>query len=123
MITIQIFEGALCCSSGVCGVNPDEQLITFAADVEWLKQMGGKIERFNLAQQPMAFAQNKTVKKFLEESGQEGLPLTLVKGEIVLTGTYPERCDLARWADVGNQGAFIKVKPIDGGCCSGGKCK
>ena len=121
MNKIQIFEGPLCCSSGVCGVNPDEQLIAFAADVEWLKQNGGVVERFNLAQQPLSFAQNTLVQKFLQESGQEGLPVTIVKGEIVLTGTYPERAELAAWAGV--KGAFIKITPLGGGCCSGGKCK
>ena len=120
MPTIQIFEGALCCSTGVCGVNPDERLITFAADIEWLKKNGGKIERFNLAQQPLAFAQNTIVKKFLENSGQESLPLTLVKGEVVLTGQYPERSELARWAGV--SAGFTNIRPVGGGCCSGGIC-
>ena len=58
MTTIQVFDPALCCSTGVCGVDVDQTLVSFSADVEWAKQNGAQIERFNLAQQPMAFAEN-----------------------------------------------------------------
>ncbi len=61
MKSIQIFDPALCCSSGVCGVDVDQQLVSFAADLAWAQQGGARIERFNLAQQPMAFAENATV--------------------------------------------------------------
>ena len=63
MPSIQIFEPALCCSTGVCGVDVDQTLVTFTADVAWLKEQGGQIERFNLAQQPMVFADNAELKQ------------------------------------------------------------
>lgn len=118
MKSIQIFDPALCCSSGVCGVDVDQQLVTFAADAEWAKQQGVALERFNLAQQPLAFAQNAVVKGFLERSGAESLPLILIDGEFALAGRYPTREELARWAGV-------KAEPVGksaGGCCSGGRC-
>jgi hypothetical protein len=65
MKTIQIFDPALCCSTGVCGVDVDQALVSFSADVDWAKQNGAQIERFNLAQQPLVFAENATVKAFL----------------------------------------------------------
>ncbi len=77
MTTIQVFDPALCCSTGVCGVEVDQQLVGFSADVDWAKQNGADIERFNLAQQPMVFAENPLVKAFLERSGAEALPLIL----------------------------------------------
>ena len=46
-----------------------------------------QIERFNLAQQPLAFAENETVKGFLERSGQDALPLVLVDGEVIVDTT------------------------------------
>lgn len=119
MKTIQIFDPALCCSTGVCGVEVDQALVSFAADVDWAKQNGAQIERFNLAQQPMAFAENAVVKGFLERSGQEALPLILVDGEVALAGRYPTRDDLARWAGVS---APSTAELIKGGCCSGSKC-
>jgi len=120
MANIQIFDPALCCSTGVCGVDVDQQLVSFSADVDWAKQNGAQIERFNLAQQPMAFAENAIVKGFLERSGQEALPLVLVDGEVALAGRYPNRAELARWAGI-VQAATDPVKPA-GGCCSGSRC-
>ncbi|MCC6952959.1 MAG: arsenite efflux transporter metallochaperone ArsD, partial [Deltaproteobacteria bacterium] len=91
MKTIQVYEPALCCSSGVCGTDVDQTLVTFSADFAWAKENGVAIQRFNLAQQPMAFVENATAKSYIERSGQEGLPLVLVDGEIALAGRYPAR--------------------------------
>lgn len=117
MTAIEIYDPALCCSTGVCGTEVDQALVTFAADVDWAKQNGARIERFNLAQQPLAFAENATVKAFLERSGQEALPLVLVAGEVALAGRYPSRSELARWAGL----VETAMEPKQSGCC-GGSC-
>ncbi len=118
MKLIQVYDPALCCSTGVCGVDVDQALVSFSADVEWAKQNGAHIERLNLAQQPMEFAENPVVKDFLGRSGQEGLPLVLVDGEIALAGRYPNRAELIRWADIKQS-----VKDTSASqCCSGSKC-
>ncbi len=119
MKSIQVYDPALCCSTGVCGVEVDQALVTFSADVEWARQQGVPIERFNLAQQPMAFADNAIVKGFLERAGQEALPVTLVDGELALAGRYPTRADLARWTGIVSQPVEARQPS---GCCSGGKC-
>ncbi len=117
MTTIQVFDPALCCSTGVCGVEVDQQLVGFSADIDWAKQNGAQIERFNLAQQPLAFAENTLAKAFLERSGAEALPLILVDGEVALAGRYPNRAELARWVGV----TQTEEKP-QSECCSGSKC-
>jgi hypothetical protein len=119
MTTIQVFDPALCCSTGVCGVDADQKLIDFAADVSWLKSQGGIIERFNLAQEPLAFAGNTVVKSYLERSGQDALPLILVDGEVALAGRYPQRAELARWAGLAQTAPDTKK---EGGCCGGSSC-
>ncbi len=119
MKSIQVFDPALCCSTGVCGVDVDQSLVNFSADVEWAKQNGATIDRFNLAQQPLAFAENAAVKGFLERSGAEALPLILVDGEVALAGRYPRRAELLRWTGIKN--LAIDVKPADAGC-SGSRC-
>jgi hypothetical protein len=116
---IRIFDPALCCSTGVCGAEVDQQLVTFAADLEWARQNGAQIERFNLAQQPLAFAQSPVVKAFLERSGAEALPLILVGGEVALAGRYPSRVELVRWAGI-EQKTF-EITP-GAGCCGGSRC-
>lgn len=121
MKKVQVFDPALCCSSGVCGTNVDQALVTFSADVDWAKQNGLQIERFNLAQQPMAFADNAAVKGLLERSGEAALPITLVDGEVAFAGRYPTRDDLARW--LGAVAAAPEAPgAAAGSCCSGGAC-
>ncbi|MCK9606589.1 MAG: arsenite efflux transporter metallochaperone ArsD [Methylomonas sp.] len=117
MTTIHVFDPALCCSTGVCGVDVDQQLVDFSAAVEWAKQNGAQIERFNLAQQPLAFAENPAAKGFLERSGADALPLILVDGEVALAGRYPSRAELARWA-----GLTVTEPAAESACCSGSKC-
>lgn len=119
MKTIQVFDPAMCCNTGVCGVDVDQSLVTFAADVDWAKQVGAQIERFNLSQQPMAFAENAIVKALLERTGQTVLPVTLVDGQLALAGRYPSRDDLARWAGLQSQPAEATAKAS---CCSAGRC-
>ena len=119
MKTIQVYDPAMCCSSGVCGVDVDQALVNFSADVEWAKQNGAKIERLNLSSDPMAFVNNKTASAFLERSGAEALPLILVDGEMALAGRYPNRTELTRWAGI--TPAVAEEKPTSS-CCSGSKC-
>ena len=117
MKRIEVFDPSLCCSTGVCGVDVDQALVTFAADVDWAKQNGAYIERYNLAQQPQMFADNATVKGFLQRSGRDALPLILVDGEVALAGRYPKRAELALW--IGIDQPADAAKPTTGGCCSG----
>jgi hypothetical protein len=123
MKTIQVFDPAMCCNTGVCGADVDQQLVTFSADVDWAKQQGARIERFNLAQQPLEFANNPVVKGFLERSGQKALPLVLVDGEVALAGRYPNRSELARWTGIvesqAEQDTAAGFRTTwKGGCCS-----
>ena len=60
MTKLQVFDPAMCCSTGVCGPNPDPVLPRFAADLQWLATQGIAVERFNLAQEPQAFAASAT---------------------------------------------------------------
>jgi hypothetical protein len=119
MKTIQVFDPALCCSSGICGADVDQSLVNFSADLAWAKQNGVQIERFNLAQQPMAFVENTMVNSFLERSGQGALPLILVDGEIALAGRYPTRAELSRWAGAEPFDAGANSEPA---CKPGGRC-
>ena len=53
----------MCCSTGVCGPHVDPQLPRFAADLEWLRNQGLEVARYNLAQQPRVFVETETVKQ------------------------------------------------------------
>jgi len=119
MKRLQVFDPALFCSSGVCGADVDQKLVSFAADIDWAKKSGTQVERFNLAQQPMEFAGNVIVKGLLERSGEGALPVTLLDGELVLTGRYPSRDELARWTGLEVR---VAAAAAAGSCCSGSRC-
>lgn len=105
MPVVRVYEPALCCNTGVCGEDVDQALVTFTADLTALADEGADITRHNLANDPMAFASDETVRAFLNVAGSEGLPLTTVDGVTVMTGTYPRRDQLARFAGVQTEGA------------------
>ena len=99
MPKIEVFDPAMCCSTGVCGPKVDPNLARFASDLEALKRAGATVTRYNLSQQPGAFIENETVATAMREKG-ECLPLILVDGRIVAEKTYPTREALASLAGV-----------------------
>ena len=92
---LQVYDPAMCCSTGVCGSDVDPALVQFAADVKWLQGQGVDVRRFNLSQNPAAFVENDLVKDALTETGEAALPALLVNGKMVASGQYPERAQLA----------------------------
>jgi len=112
MTAVRVFDPAMCCSTGICGPSVDPKLIRFAADLEWLASQGVSVERFNLSQQPAAFADDAAVKAALETKGEAGLPLVKVDGEVKSIGTYPSRDELAAWAGVGAPAPSIFTEAV-----------
>ena len=95
MKKLEVYDPPMCCSTGICGPKVDPVLPRFASDLEWVKGQSVVVARFNLAQQPMAFAENATVRDALEQEDVACLPLVLVDGMIVCRGAYPTREALA----------------------------
>ena len=118
MIAIRVFDPAMCCSTGVCGPAIDPALVRFAADLDWLKSRGVSVERFNLSQQPGAFAENPAVKAALELKGEASLPIVAVNGDVKCSGVYASRDTLAVWAGL-TAAAADREEPIakSGSCC------
>jgi AhpD family alkylhydroperoxidase len=98
MKTIQIYDSAMCCSTGVCGPQVDPVLVRFAGNLKWLQNQGVEVHRFNLSQNPAAYVENELVKAALTEKGEAALPLVLVDGKVIASGQYPEREQLAAWS-------------------------
>lgn len=116
MSKVEVFEPALCCATGVCGEDVDQQLVMFSADLDFVSSRGGDVARYNLASEPSTFAENETVRAFLQLAGSAGLPLVLVDGVTAMTGRYPDRNQLATWAGVeGSAGANLLETD---GCCA-----
>jgi len=115
MKIIEVFDPAMCCSTGVCGTDVDPKLIQFAADLAWLKEQGATVTRYNLAQQPAAFAINPAVTESLKTQGNECLPLVVVDGIIATRSIYPSREQLATLAGLQSN----CCEDEDEGCCGG----
>ena len=120
MKQLEVYDPAMCCSSGVCGPQVDPALVRFAADLKWLQEQGIEVRRFNLSQNPAAFIENGTVKTALTATGEAVLPLLLVDGKTVSTGRYPDRKELA--AFLGLEPTTHSAAQTKPGCCCGGNC-
>lgn len=97
---VQVFDPAMCCSTGVCGPKVDPALARFASDLAWLGEQGATVSRFNLGQEPGAFVASPAIRELLQLSGEAALPVVMVDGEVKSSGRYPSRSDLAAWANV-----------------------
>lgn len=119
-MAVEVFDPAMCCSTGVCGTDVDPTLSRFAADLEWLSGQGVRVTRATLSQEPGKFAGNPLVAKVLTEYGVQGLPAVLVDGQVRATGRYPDRAELARWAELPvPAGEPLPLAQPGGGCCGG----
>jgi len=121
MSTVQVFDPPMCCSTGVCGTEPDIALARFAADIQWIEKEGVAVERFSLSQQPDKFTKDAAVLRAINAGGTAALPIVMVDGQIVAERQYPTREQLA--AKLG----LVVTMPLkmskSGGCgCGPGKC-
>ena len=116
-----IYESAMCCSSGVCGPNPDKSLIELQDALDKLKDMGAKVERYNITGDPRKFRENPEVVKLMQEHQIKALPITTCDGKVIKVGAYPSLSELRGTT----QGSY-NIEPLiklnfraDAGCCSG----
>ncbi len=93
---IEIYDPAMCCSSGLCGPGIDPLLVKVNEAVLSLQKQGVKVNRHNLAQQPHDFMANTVVAELLHKNGKKILPIILVNGEVFKTGEYPLYEDLCK---------------------------
>ncbi|MDU4960091.1 MAG: arsenite efflux transporter metallochaperone ArsD [Sporomusaceae bacterium] len=129
MKKIQIFEPAMCCPTGLCGVGADPELLRISAVFSTLKKNGIEIDRFNLTAAPMEFINNAAVNQFIQTYDVEHLPLTVVDGKIIITGRYPTNAEFIEILQIPQ--SFLgepsqaetdtPKKEADCGC-AGGKC-
>lgn len=95
-----IYEPALCCETGLCGVNVDPELLRISTVLNTLKSESVVIERYNLNNAPMEFVKSSIVNQYVNEKGVDGLPVVTVDGEIVLAGRYPANDEILTLLDL-----------------------
>jgi hypothetical protein len=118
MKSLEVFDPAMCCSTGVCGVDVDPVLAQFAADLQWVTEQGVAVTRHNLGQEPQAFAANPAVIQEME-AGMDRLPIMVIDGHIASTGLYPSRVQLAQKLGLSATAADVPPEaPQTKSCCS-----
>lgn len=92
--TVQVFDPAICCPTGICGPGVDPALLQITRDLRWLAAQGVTVHRVGLAQEPQAFVANARVAGLMQAFGDGALPAVLVNGTVLAHGRYPTRQEL-----------------------------
>lgn len=122
---IEVFDPAMCCSTGVCGPSVDPALARFAADLDMIASSGVTVRRFNLGQEPLAFAQNEQVRELLTTTGESVLPIIFTDGDLRSAGRFPTRDELAEWTQTPIAAPSVEstsdADAVETSCCSSGE--
>lgn len=109
MRTLKIFDPALSYF--------DPALVQFVADLKWVEKFDVKVLRHNFGREPQAFAANPAVAREME-IGMDRLPVIMVDGDVVSTGIYPTRQQLAQMLGIAATEEEISVVETAGCCCT-----
>ena len=93
---IEIFDPAMCCSTGVCGPSVDPELVRIQEALRQIQKQAPEVQvsRYGLSTDPQAFVTNTNVAELLKNEGPECLPMVFVDGDLVSKGSYPSNSQL-----------------------------
>ena len=120
MKTMKIFEPAMCCPTGLCGVSVDPELLRVSTTLNTLKQNGIEVRRYNLTSAPQEFVNSKPVAEYLQKFGPEKLPVVTVEDVIVITGRYPTNEEFTSWLGLSPDVLGVSCCGGNSSCCCGG---
>ncbi|MBC8019560.1 MAG: arsenite efflux transporter metallochaperone ArsD [Verrucomicrobia bacterium] len=88
---IEIFDPAMCCSTGVCGPSVDPELVRIQETLRQIQKQAPEVQvvRSGLTSDPQAFVANTAVAELLKQEGPECLPLVFIDGAIASKERYP----------------------------------
>lgn len=87
---LTIYEGAMCCSTGVCGPEPDKKLIEFNQTLKKLQLEFRELDvrRVNMSSNIGAFLENKQIFKLVKEDGTKILPIIELNDDVISKQKY-----------------------------------
>lgn len=106
--SIKIYDPALCCPTGICGVNVDPELLRMAVVIETLKRKGITVERFNLKDNPQVYIDVKAVNECLMNESADVLPVVTLDDKVVIKKGYPTNKQFAEWLNVPENELTVK---------------
>ena len=119
---IEIYDPAMCCSTGVCGPSVDPELVRIQEALRQLQKQAPEVQvqRYGLSSEPQAFVANTTVAALLKSEGPECLPLIFLDGMLVSKGSYPSNEQIQGAAKLaGFELVLGEIKKASCGCKSG----
>lgn len=105
-INLIIYEGAMCCSTGVCGPEPNKELIEFN---ETLKKLRSEFKELNAIRASMSFnlnmfLENEEISQLVKKKGTSILPITTVNGKIIAKQKYLTYAELKKEIENNKEG-------------------
>jgi SAM-dependent methyltransferase len=94
---IEVFDSPMCCSTGVCGPDPDDTLVAVNGALRWLKRQGVIVERYNPASHPEMFTDTPVVYDALQREGQDVLPMFWSTARSSPAGRTPRGTNSSGW--------------------------
>lgn len=90
MTELTLYEEAMCCSTGVCGPDPDDELVEVSAALDQLEAAFEDVDvsRANMQHDIDQFLQTQRIADLVEAHGPSILPITVVDDEIVGKSEY-----------------------------------
>ena len=91
-VRVMLFEGPMCCPSGLCGPSPDPSLMEIQNTTAQLRREfkdAVEIVRANIVGDFSQFLESWDVYEKVRKGGVAVLPIVKVNGNIVAEGGYP----------------------------------
>jgi len=121
---IEIYDPAMCCSTGICGPSVDPELVRIQETLRQIQKQAPdvQIDRYGLASDPQAFIANTAVAELLKNEGPECLPLVYADGELVSKGSYAGNDQLQEILNKAGIVAVLDEKKKKNSCGCGPRC-
>ncbi len=91
---LTIYEGAICCSSGVCGSTCNQDVIDFQKIIDNINKSGFIVVRYNITQHPNQFIENPQIVRLIQEQQLRVLPIFIFNEKVIKVGSYPTDTEL-----------------------------
>ncbi|HMB45333.1 MAG TPA: arsenic metallochaperone ArsD family protein [Candidatus Methanoperedens sp.] len=89
-INLVIYEGAMCCSTGVCGPEPNKELKELNEALKRLQKEFKELKavRASISFNLNLFLENQDISQLVKENGPGVLPITTINGKIIARKKY-----------------------------------
>jgi|ERR1035437_4273983 wyosine [tRNA(Phe)-imidazoG37] synthetase (radical SAM superfamily) len=89
-IDLIIYEGVMCCSTGICGPEPDKVLIEFNETLQKIQREFNDVNvvRASISFNVNMFLERNEIIELVKDRGPDILPITTINGSIIAKQRY-----------------------------------